>query len=308
MTEQQKFESDVKLAEAENGKLLNETKEVLTQNRNYAATRWWGNDLYTDLERAYGKYLFIPFAIPKIVPNDMNKFVEFFFTKSQNAVKIRTDHLSQAGSGAVGRSPYKQITSSEEGVGDHSDVWSDNQVPEIYNQFPELFEQIHEYMPFIERQNFKWFMWSSNWDVPPHRDFGPQIDMPASMRIKIFDNNPYETLEMEVDPLDWNTGNYHRRYRLPIPEDTNSFAWNNLRQKHRSEYIKGHRKILMIISPKELRRCLTGSNLNKYVDLLDRSVDKYRDNVVVDTDTTFSDYLTFKESDPINKILNRENP
>ena len=307
MTEQPKFESNVKLAEAKEGTLLGETKEVLTQNRNYSATRWWNSELYTDLEQTYGKYLFIPFAIPKIVPNDMNKFIEFFFTKSQNAVKIRTDHLSEAGSGAVGRSPYKQITSVTEGVGEHSDVWSDNQVPEIYKQFPELFEQIHEYMPFIEREKFKWFMWSSNWDVPPHRDFGPQIDMPASLRIKIFDNNPYETLEMEVDPLDWHTGNYHRRYRLPIPHDTNSFAWNNLRQKHRSEYIKGHRKILMIISPKELRRCLTGKNLNKYVDLLDRSIDKYKENVVIDADTSFTDYLTFKETDPINKILGREN-
>jgi hypothetical protein len=306
MSEVEKFDSDVVHPSPEPGKLLNESKDTLTQARAYSATRYWGSDLYTDLEKTYGKYLFVPFDIPKIEPTDMNKFIEFFFTKSQNAVKIKTDYLSEAGSGLGDKSPYKQITSVTEGVGGHSDVWSDNQVPEIYKEFPELFEQIHEYMPFIERKNFKWFMWSSNWDVPAHRDYGPQLDLPASMRIKIFDNNPYETLEMQVDPIDWKTENFNKSYRLPIPKETNSFAWNNLRQKHRSDYIKGYRKILMIISPKELRRCLTGANMNKYIDLLDRSISKYEDNLVIDTDTKYTDYLTFKESDPLNYIIKRD--
>ena len=48
--------------------------------------------------------------------------------------------------------PYKQITSVSEGQ--NADVWSSNKVPEIYTEFPKLFEQIHDYMPFIDRKDF----------------------------------------------------------------------------------------------------------------------------------------------------------
>jgi len=280
---------------------LLETKKNLQSLRAYTTERGWGSDLYSDFERAYGKYLLVPFDIPKILPNDPNKFVEFFFTKGANAVKIKTDMLSKAGSGQGGKSPYVQITSVSE---KHSDVWSDNPVPEIYTEFPEIFEQIHEYMPFITRKNFKWFMWSSNWNVPPHRDYGSQLDCPAGIRIMLFDNNPEPTLSMSVNPID---KEYNRKYPIILPVDTNSFAWNNLRQKHESRYIRGHRKILFIVSAKEIGFITSTTygkrTLNQYVDLLDRSVAKYKDHVVVDTDNDYTDYLDFNGTEPINIVM-----
>ena len=284
-------------------KLMDETKTVLSEQRARSASYYWGNGLYTDFEKAYGKYLFVPFDLPIIAPNDKGKFVKFYFEKSTNATKVKTDLLSLQFDGSD-YSPYRTITSVSRGG--HSDVWSANQVPEIYTEFPEIFEQIHEYMPFIEEKDFRWSMWSSNWDVPAHRDYGSQIDAPVGIRIKLFDNNPEETLYMKVDPLEWETDNFDVTYTLPIPKDTNSFAWNNLRQKHASRYNKGgYRKILMIVSARELGRCITGKNLNKYVDLLDRSVAKYQKETVVDQWTNFTDYLTIKESDPINMVLDQ---
>lgn len=281
---------------------LLETKSNLQSLRAYTTERGWGSELYSDFEKAYGKYLLVPFAIPKIVPNDPNKFVTFFFTQAANAVKIKTDMLSTKGVGAGNRSPYMQITSvSDNG---HSDVWNENQVPAIYTEFPEIFEQIHEYMPFITRKNFKWFMWSSNWDVPPHRDYGSQLDCPAGIRIMLFDNNPEPTLSMSVDPID---KEYSRKYPIILPDDTNSFAWNNLRQKHESRYIKGHRKILFIVSAKEIAFITSTTEgkrtLNQYIDLLDRSIAKYKDHVVVDTDNDYTDYLALNKSDPINNVI-----
>jgi len=285
-----------------NEQTLLETKENLKSLRAYSAEYAWGSDLYTDFEKAYGKYLLVPFDIPKIVPNDINKFVLFWFTKADSAIKIKTDMLSQQGVGSGNiRSPYLQITS----VGDkHSDVWSDNQVPDIYTEFPEIFEQVHEYMPFITRKDFKWYMWSANWNVPAHRDYGSQLDCPSGIRIMLFDNNPAPTLSMTVDPID---KEYSRKYPIIIPDDTNSFAWNNLRQKHESVYTRGHRKILFIISPKELTYFLSTidnrKTINKYVDLLDRSIAKYKDHVVVDTDNDYTDYLALDKSEPINSII-----
>ena len=287
---------------SESKETLLETKENLQSLRAFTTERGWGSELYTDFEKAYGKYLLVPFAIPKIVPNDVNKFVEFFFTKSQNAVKIKTDMLSKEGVGKTGNSPYLQITSvSENG---HSDVWSENQVPDIYTQFPEIFEQIHEYMPFITRKNFKWFMWSANWNVPPHRDYGSQLDCPSGIRIMLFDNNPAPTLSMTVSPID---KEYSRKYPIILPDDTNSFAWNNLRQKHESVYTRGHRKVLFIVSAKEIAYITSTTEgkktLNSYIDLLDRSIAKYKDHVVVDTDNDYTDYLPFSHSDPINNVI-----
>jgi hypothetical protein len=64
---------------------------------------------------------------------------------------------------------------------------------------------------------------------------------------------------------------------------------------------------LFIISPKELTYFLSTvddrKTINKYVDLLDRSIAKYKDHVVVDTDNDYTDYLSLNKSDPINNVL-----
>jgi len=286
----------------EENKLV-ESKQNLRELRANSAKWAWESDAYTDFEQTYGKYLLLPFAIPIIQPKSMDRFLEFFFTKSKDAVKIKADMLSDE---ATKRSwsPYRQITSVS---GKHSDIWSDNQQPEIYTQFPELFEQIHEYMPFIDRPDFKWFMWSANKDVPAHRDYGSQIDAPVGIRIMLYDDNPVQSLSLKVDPID--KPDYKSDY-YPIvypKEETNTFAWNNLRQKHASFYTKGHRKILMIVSAKEVSRIVSTKEnkkrLNQYVDLLDRSISKYKDYAVIDTDNDYRDYLAFDGTEPINKVM-----
>jgi hypothetical protein len=35
----------------------------------------------------------------------------------------------------------------------------------------------------------------------------------------------------------------------------------------------------------------TGMKLNQYIDLLDRSIDKYKDRLLIDTHTDISDYI-----------------
>ena len=63
----------------------------------------------------------------------------------------------------------------------------------------------------------------------------------------------------------------------------------------------------MILSAKESSRILTSKKrLNQYIDLLDRSIVKYKELVAVDTVTNYTDYLTFTESDPINNIIEKD--
>jgi hypothetical protein len=161
-------------------------------------------------------------------------------------------------------------------------IWAKNHVPEIFTEFPELFEQIHDYFPFLDR-GFMWTMWSSAKDIIPHRDLRSMLDMPIRLRIKLYDNNPEESLSLQLAPVD---KPIPETYQLNIPHDTNSFAWNNLRTRHLSKYTHRHMKILFISFAN-----YSGIKMNQYVDLLDRSIAKYPNNVIVDTHTHISDYI-----------------
>jgi hypothetical protein len=105
------------------------------------------------------------------------------------------------------------------------------------------------------------------------------------MRIKLFDRNPQETLQLLTDPIKEHNNTY---ISLPRTEESNSYAWNNLRTKHSSTWSPTARKILFIWRDK----LETTQQVNQYVDLLDRSIAKYQgtDKLWIDTNST-SDYL-----------------
>lgn len=241
--------------------------------------------LLLELEKAYGQYLFVPYDIPKILPYDIEKFVEYFYSNSQRIGKRMADL-----SGPIQESsPYVSISSTTKNWDGRSfDV---KPYEDIYNDFPEIFEQIHDLLPWVGDKDFKWTMWSTDNNVPLHRDIGVMVDAPISARIKLFDTNPFETLTMHLDPID-KDDSFKKVWPLPIPDETNSFAWNNLRTKHKSIFVpskdkKKYRKILFI-----WRGALNSKQqVNQYIDLLDRSIAKYQKETITDVDNTIEDYL-----------------
>ena len=264
-----------------------ETKDDLTRIRSKFVINSFGSSLYTDFEKIYGKYLYLPFDIPKIQPNNMADFIRYYYHNSKVALKTKDDFADSAAE-ANKSSPYLTITSSGK-HNTHASIWSGNDVEDIYNKFPELFEQMLEYFPFIEGPTFRWSMWSSNKDIPSHRDFGLHFDSPIVLRVMLFDTNPKQSLSLTLDPLD---KDINLTYDIKLPPDSNSFTWNNLRQKHQSVYTSGHRKILMIVSPYEIEDMLKDSKKrNQYIDLLDRSIAKYKDYTVIDNLTDVHSYL-----------------
>lgn len=245
------------------------------------ATRVFGSSEYTELERAYGKYLLIPFDVPKILPNDIEKFVDFYDRNAKFAVKMKEDIAEDLlkENRPAGRTPYRSIDSCAE---TNTMIWAKNYVPEIFIEFPELFEQIHDYFPFLDR-GFMWTMWSSAKDIIPHRDMRSMLDMPIRLRIKLYDDNPTESLSLQLAPVD---KPIIGPWKIDIPEDTNSFAWNNLRTRHESKKIEGHKKILFIGFAN-----YPGEKMNQFVDLLDRSISKYHNRLLIDKYTTAGDYI-----------------
>jgi len=261
--------------------IISETKENLTQLRSIELNQLPEvKTLYSELEQTYGKYLFVPYDLPKIQPNDLQKFVVFFFKNGKHAGKQIEDLSS--GIFKSTKSTYLSIDSITD---NWTPVWTRNIVESIYTEFPEIFEQIHDLMPWAGGKNFRWNMWSSAKAVPPHRDHTSMIDMPLSMRIKLFDVNPNETLGLLTDPIKEHNNTY---VALPRTEESNSYAWNNLRTKHSSTWSPTARKILFIWRDK----LETTRQVNQYVDLLDRSIAKYQgtDKLWIDTNST-SDYL-----------------
>lgn len=262
--------------------IIVESKENLTKLRAFESkSNYMGSStVYTELEQAYGKYLFIPFDIPKILPNDLEYFVQYFYGNAKNAGKQQED-LS-TGTFAPTKKTYRTIDSHSPGW---TPVWTLNTVQDIYTKFPEIFEQIHDYMPWVGGKEFRWNMWSSAKDVPAHRDHTSMVDAPLAMRIKLYDSNPTETLSLLVDPIKEHDNPY---VPLPVLEDTNSFTWNNLRTKHKSFKRPYADKILFIWRD----RLVTSQQVNQYVDLMDRSIAKYKDTDKIWVDTNLStDYL-----------------
>lgn len=251
---------------------LKESRELLTKMRNVTATSWWGSTAPSELEKEYGQYTFVPFHIPKIVPQNLEEFLEFY--KENSKVSVRQTKGDVSG---YGQSPQFFTLDTE-----HKDksYWSTNYSQDFKIKFKEIFEQIYEYLPGDPTgAHFKF--WSSFKTIGSHRDESPMVDLPLGIRIKIYDNNEVETLYNIVSPVDKTSD---KIYRLPIPDNTNSFAWNNLRVRHGSTYSPGNQKILILAN-------FTNYNWKKYRDLLEKSISMYNDYCVKDNKFTINDYV-----------------
>jgi hypothetical protein len=89
----------------------------------------------------------------------------------------------------------------------------------------------------------------------------------------LYDENPEQTLGLIRSLPDSNL-RLSDKFMLPRLEETNSFAWNNLRTKHGSTYNPAYRKILIIIERYNL-------DIDKYHNLMERSVNKFKDYLLM---------------------------
>lgn len=262
-----------------------ESKDNLSKMRKFESNFNFmaGNAAYSEFEQAYGKYLFVPFDVPKIMLHDIEKFKSWYYSTAIHAGKQVEDFSS--GVHVATNKTYQTVDSTSP---QWTPVWSLNSQESIYTLFPELFEQIHEYMPWVGEADFRWNMWSSANHVPAHRDHSSCIDAPLAMRIKIFDSNPMETLRLKIDPMVENRNMY-----IPIPDlrktETNSFGWNNLRTKHSSTFQGGEFRKILLIWRDVLK---TEKQMQQFANMLDRSIAKYTDSKYLLIDTyAATDYL-----------------
>lgn len=215
-----------------------------------------------ELEQNYGKYLLVPLAIPKFELPDQEHFKSWWENNSIVPTKIVSEHLS----------PETGYSSAEavELVEKIKHYWTPNLKTDSFKtEFPTLWEQLHDTLPVNDFLTLK--VWSSFQEFKEHRDPGELLDIPISIRIKLYDENPDETLYFFDNPTKPYTMGLIQQ--VPRLETTNTWVWNNLRVKHGSVYNPNYKKFLIIA---------TGMiNVKKYQELLDTSINTYKDNCAV---------------------------
>lgn len=216
-----------------------------------------GNPKILELEKKYGKYLFVPLALPIFELPEKEHFMSWWESNKEVTKKLDGDIVFDG----YGITPFDTVDLITE-IG--TQWWnSNNRSDSFKTEFPKLWQQFHDQLPCDKLLRLT--LWSSRHAIHEHRDTAEYVDLPASYRIKLYDENPEETLFLYDNTLQpYTSGD---PLMLPRAPDTNSFVWNNLRCKHGSVFNEGKRKILAF--------AFGLTNLDKYETLMDRSINNY---------------------------------
>jgi hypothetical protein len=217
-----------------------------------------------EAEKKYGNILMLPLDIPVIKDE---KFVDWYWDNAQQVRKLTQDIASQRDDLASFKS-IDVFNENSEWIIPSKSVWSRNICSNFHKLFPDIFDQLNEYFPYQFIGNFS--LWSSIEYIGPHRDPAGFLDFPSSFRVMLYDENPNPTLFVQESPTNLSESVLKDVKFIPKLNDSNSFAWNNLRTMHGSNFNPNHRKILLIF-----HHCIV--DWKKYFSLMDRSIAKYSD-------------------------------
>jgi len=247
--------------------------KFLTDTRKEQLNTFCGHNIneVMELEKKYGKYLIVPLALPEFEMPDKDHFFDWWSKYAIKPNKIISEHLSPE----TGYASAESVDLIEK----FQHYWTPNmQTENFIKEFPHLWQQFNDLLPIENILTLH--LWSSYKPFTEHRDPGELIDTPMSFRIKLYDENPEETLYFFDNP----TQPYSQGPVTQVPKapNTNSWVWNNLRVKHGSVYTPGYKKILVIA---------TGIlNIEKYEKVIDNSITTYKDYCVV-SENSLGNYI-----------------
>ena len=212
-----------------------------------------------EAERKFGKYLFVPLALPIFEMPYKEHLLSWWKQTMQVTKKLDGDTVMMG----YGIDPFETVDL----ITDIGNQWweTNNRGNDFKQEFPHLWQQFNELLPCSKLLRLT--LWSSRYEIQEHRDSAEMVDMPVSFRIKLYDENPEETLYLFDNPLQpYESGTPHM---LPRAPGTNSFVWNNLRVKHGSIFNPGHKKILAF--------AFGLVDIERYYQLLETSINTYAD-------------------------------
>jgi len=192
-----------------------------------------------NLERKFSDIAFIPLAVNKILPYDVESFVNYF---QKNSTNNKTNQLLEI---------YRAECFSNW----HKDV---NTKPiNLRDIFPELYEQVFDLLPYSEIFYIRFQAYRQ--PVKLHKDFDWGYNLPLTQRSIIFDSNTDPTLFVS------RSQDSQVEY-ISLPVDTNSFLINNGTCLNGADY---KNKLLIYLEVKGI------PNIKKLAGLLTSSSAQY---------------------------------
>lgn len=235
----------------------------LTSNRKYQHETYFNNNpKLLDIEKRFGKYLLVPLALPLFEVPDKDHFMYWWKKYAIRPTKQKGDYVASV----TGYSPFESIDLVQK-LGDD---WNLNlQTDNFKKEFPYLWQQFYDLLPCQDLLVIN--LWSSVQQFPEHRDSAEMVDCPNSFRIKLYDENPEETLFVFDNPTKPYSCEEPTFFpRLPT---TNSYMWNNMRCMHGSVYDPRYKKVLAVI--------VGLVDLDRYETLIEESTTVYKDYCLV---------------------------
>jgi len=233
------------------------------------------------LAEKYKGIIALPLALPRF---ELDSVDEFWNIWNEEKARVDRQHIDR---GAVGKDPSKvsKEYTQWDGIAMYEDLsmlgnaaWRTKLSPAMAKSQPMYIKSIFERLPFVKIRSIR--LWSSNCTIPAHYDgnmpaiLDGKLRFPTEIRLFLDDQNPRETF--------WLTPvNKHKphtaipeedRYYVKLPDDTNSFAWNNEDFLHGADYIPPHRKILVVIKG--------WVDVDRLEALLDESIAKYPEYIL----------------------------
>jgi hypothetical protein len=229
-------------------------------------------------ESTWGPWCFMPIDLPRF--EDLN-FIDWYFDRAKPIYKVSSDISTDS----VGHSNYLSVNIYPHGAPPANvGHWTRNEVcfSEWSQKFSQIYQQIMDCLPIKKLYNIN--IWSSCNPIIAHRDHIQFIDCPLAFRIMMHDENPKPTLYVEESLPDNDNATNLEKHWCQLPEQTNTFVWNNLRVKHGSQHDSKFRKILMLIQAYDI-------DWNKADSLLDRSTRAFSQEFYLKSNRPLTDFV-----------------
>lgn len=221
----------------------------------------------------------LPLALPRIEPDSWENFWRIW---NEEKDRVWRNHIDRGAVGNVnpsmdhtqwdGMSIYELPELYKEGA------WGSKICQPMIDANPNFIKTILEILPFVKTRSIR--LWSAHTTIPLHYDgnmpasLDGKMQFPTEIRIMLNDKNPQETFWLanasKFKPHT-NVDAEHRLY-VKLPNDTNTFAWNNETFLHAADFDPAFRKILVVVKG--------WVDVERLEELLDRSIEKYPNYVL----------------------------
>lgn len=233
------------------------------------------------LSTKYAGIVALPLALPKF---ELDSADDFWSTWNAESESVSRQHVDR---GALGRHTPDADLVQWDGLALYEDLsllgkaaWLTKVSPDLARTQPKFLQSIFEKLPFVKIRSVR--MWSANKTIPAHYDgnmpasLDGHMKFPAEIRIMIDDKNPSETFwlcsSVKYSPGSNTTVEDNDKYYVKLPQDTNTFAWNNETYLHGADFNPPYRKILAVVKG--------WIDTNKLEALLDQSIQQYPDFII----------------------------